>query len=91
MAIIHNEKYKRIAKVETVATSNVPFANVMLEIYDNAEDREKTKTGEEFLVKGWDYVFLDSDFLELTDETNFFEKLYNKIKQKEEFQGCIDV
>ena len=44
MAIIHKGKYKRIGRIE-VDFQGAGFINIILEVYNSADDRDKTKNG----------------------------------------------
>lgn len=89
MAIIHKGKYKRIGRIE-VDFQGAGFINIILEVYDSEEDREKTKTGIEYKVKGWEGVSLDSTAFNTDKTKDIRDKIYIKIKEKDEFQGAID-
>lgn len=88
MAILHNDKYKKIYKIEVVYNNNVPFANIMLEVYKDENSRLKTKSGEEYLVLGYENV--DIQDISIIDEENILECFYKKIKQKEDYATAID-
>lgn len=90
MAIIHNNKYKRVARFEA-DFNGAGFINVFFEVYDSKEDREKTKTGEEYKVKGFEGVSLDSSVFNTDKTKDIRDNIYTKIKEKEEYAGAIDV
>lgn len=89
MAIIHNGKYKRINRFE-VDFNGAGFINVFMEVYDSEEDREKTKTGIEYKVKGWEGVSLDSTAFNTDKTKDIRDKIYIKIKEKDEYQNAED-
>ena len=89
MAIIHNNKYKRVARFEA-DFNGAGFMNVFMEIYDNEEDREKTKQGIEYKVKGWETVSLDNSGFNTDKTKDIRDNIYAKIKEKEEYQNAED-
>jgi len=93
MAILHDGKYKRIGYFEASFTG-AGFINVMLEVYNSKEDRDKTKQGIEYLVKYFEGVSLDStafDVFDVTEAKDIREAIYKKIKEKDEYKDAKDV
>ena len=90
MAIKHNGKYKNIAGIE-FNFMQAGFVNVMLAVYDNEEDRQKTKTGEEHKVKTWENVALGAEGFNTEKTKDIRENLYKKIKELPEYKDAKDV
>jgi len=89
MAILHDGKYKRIGYFEASFTG-AGFINVMLEVYNSKEDRDKTKQGIEYLVKYFEGVSLDSTAFDVTEAKDIREAIYKKIKEKDEYKDAQD-
>ena len=89
MAIIHKGKYKRIGRIEA-DFQGVGFVNIILEVYNSAEDREKTKNGIEYLVKSIEGISLDNKAFNTDKTKDMRDVMYVKIKETEEYKDAED-
>ena len=66
------------------------FINIILEVYNSAEDREKTKNGIEYLVKNIEGISLDNKAFNTEKTKDIREKIYTELKNTEELKDAKD-